>query len=279
MTRISRELTAFAATTRKEWQVMMRYRGNVLLLLLETVLMPIAYWAQAAGFEGGDPQAATAFTQRSGTSSVAGFIYLGWAVYMWMTQVVWGPGSTLRKERMQGSIESLFLTPVSRFTLLFGPAVTQLVPAALVFTAVGVMMRFVFGVPLSAAQIAGGLLVVLASIPVLFALGALVGVCVMRVRDSAGINSAVRGLVGILCGVTYPIAVLPEWIHPISHAIPITQVLDALRLAVLDDRGVSGLGRRALVLLAFAVVLGGLALVLFRLTMQSVHRTGRLGQF
>lgn len=258
---------------------MMRYRSNLLLLLAETILMPIAYWAQAAGFEGGDPNAADAFAQRSGTSSVAGFIYLGWAVYMWMSEVVWGPGSSLRKERMQGSLESLFLTPVSKFTLLFGPATAQLIPAALVFTAVGLMMRFAFGVPLDAGQIAGGVLVVVASVPVLFALGGLVGVLVMRVRDSAGVNSAIRGLVGILCGITYPIAVLPEWVRPISEAVPITHVLDALRFAVLNNGALAELRSRALVLLAFALVIGALAMVLFRLTMLSVRRTGRLGQF
>ncbi|MEU8207933.1 ABC transporter permease [Micromonospora sp. NPDC049044] len=270
---------AFTATARKEWQVMMRYRSNFLLLLAETVLMPIAYWAQAAGFEGGDPNAADAFAQRSGTSSVAGFIYLGWAVYMWMTEVVWGPGSALRKERMQGSLESLVLTPVSGFTLLFGPAATQLFPAALVFTAVGLMMRFAFGVPLDAGQIVGGVLVVLASVPVLFALGAVVGVSVMRIRDSAGVNSSVRGLVGILCGITYPVAVLPEWVRPVSEAIPITHVLDALRFAVLNHGGIAELWRRALVLLLFALVIGTVAMVMFRLTMISVRRTGRLGQF
>jgi ABC-2 type transport system permease protein len=258
---------------------MMRYRADTTLLLVETVLMPMAYLAQAAGFEGGDPNAADAFAQRSGTSSVVGFIYLGWAVYMWITTVVWGPGTSLRKERMQGSLESLFLTPVSRFTVLYAPLATQLVPAALLFTAVGLMMRYAFGVPLGAGQIASGVLLVLASIPVLFALGGLVGVSVMRVRDSSGVNSALRGLIGILCGITYPIAVLPEWVQPISHAIPVTQVIDALRVAVLGRADVAGLASRALTLIGVGAALGVLALLLLRLTLRNVRRTGRLGQF
>jgi ABC-2 type transport system permease protein len=279
MSLIQREAVAFGATVRKEMLVMLRYWPSTVMLLAETILLPLAYWAQAAGFEGGDDTAAAAFAQRSGTNSVAGFIYLGWAVYMWITTMIWGPGSSLRKERMQGSLESLFLTPVSRFTLLFAPSTAQLVPAALQFTAVGLMLRLVFGVPIGPAQIAAGVAVVLASIPVLFALGALVGVCVMRVRDSNGINSAVRGLIGVLCGITYPIVVLPGWVQPISHALPITAVLDTLRAAVLNRTASADLWHRSVILLAAGVVIGAVASALLRLTLRSVRHTGRLGQF
>lgn len=258
---------------------MMRYWPNTGILLLETVLMPLAYWAQAAGFEGGDADAAAAFARRSGTDSVAGFIYLGWAVYMWITTMVWGPGSSLRNERMQGSLESLFLTPVSRFTLLFAPSTAQLLPAVLQFTAVGLMMRLVFDVPIGPGEILAGIVVVLASIPVLFALGALVGVSVMRIRDSSGVNSAIRGLIALLCGITFPIAVLPGWIQPISHALPITLVLDALRSAVLNQAALSDIWSRSLILLAFGGALGAVAAGLLSLTLRSVRRTGRLGQF
>lgn len=279
MSRIRGELIGFAATVRKEWQVMWRYRSSTVLLMLETILLPLAFWAQARGFEGGDPNATAAFAERSGTRDIAGFIYLGWAVYMWITTMVWGPGSSLRKERMQGSLESLFLTPVSRFTLLFAPPTAQLLPAALQFTAVGLMMRYVFGVPLGLAEIAGGVAVVCGSIPVLFALGALVNVSVMRMRDSNGLNSAIRGLIGVLCGISYPIAVLPDWVRPISHALPITEVIDSLRSAVLRDAAFGDTGQRVATMLAVGVGIGAVAVLLLHLTLRNARRTGRMGQF
>jgi ABC-2 type transport system permease protein len=279
MSSLRREAVAFAATVRKEWQVMWRYRSSTVLLVMETVLMPLAYWAQAEGFEGGDDNAAAAFAARAGTDRVAGFIYLGWAVYMWITTMVWGPGSSLRKERMQGSLESLFLTPVSRFTLLFAPPTAQLIPAALQFTAVGLMMRLVFGVPLGFAEIAAGVAVVLASIPVLFALGALVNVSIMRMRDSNGLNSAIRGLIAVLCGISYPIVVLPGWVQPVSNALPVTGVLDTLRSAVLRDAPLAETGRRAVTLMVVGLAIGVCAVALLHLTLRNVRRTGRLGQF
>ena len=212
-------------------------------------------------------------------AGIAGFIYLGWAVFMWITTMVWGPGSSLRKERLQGSLESLLVTQVSWFTLLFAPAVTQLLPAALQFLTVGLMLRLVFSVPIGLAETAAGVGVVLASIPVLFALGALVNVCVLRARDSNGINNGLRGLIGLLCGITYPVAVLPDWVQPISHAIPVTEVLDTLRSAVLGAAALSTIWSRSLVLLAAGVGIGVAAILLMRLTWSSIRRTGRLGQF
>jgi ABC-2 type transport system permease protein len=274
-----REAIALLATARKESLVMLRYWPNTAMLLLETVLMPLAYWAQAEGFEGNDPAAAGAFAARSGTTSIAGFIYLGWAVFMWVTTMIWGPGAALRAERMQGSLESLFLTPVSRFTLLFGPSAAYLVPTALEFTAVGLMLRMVFHVPLGARELVTGIAVMLASIPALFAMGGLVSVLVMRVRDSAGVNAALRGLIGLLCGITYPVAVLPHWVHPISRALPITVILDTLRGAMLGVMDTAAVWSRTVALLLTAVGLGLLGLGLLELTLRAVRRSGRLGQF
>lgn len=258
---------------------MLRYLPNTVMLVVGAVLFPAAYWAQANGFAGGDERAMDAFADRSGTDEVAGFIYLGWAVYLWISRLIWGPGMALRRERMQGSLEMLFLTPVSRATILFGPPVAQLVPTALVFTVVGLLMKFAFGVPLGLMGILGGVAVVLASVPVLFAIGAIISVSVLRFRDAEGIASAASGFLAILCGVTYPIAVLPEWIRPISLALPPTQVLNTLRASVLRPDLSADLGLRLLALLGMGLAVGSLAMLLMGLTLRAVRRTGRLGQF
>jgi ABC-2 type transport system permease protein len=264
---------------RKEWQVMRRYWVNMLLLMATAVLVPLGYWAQAAGFAGGDRGAFDEFTSRSGTSDVAGFIYLGWAVYLWVSQMIWGPGLALRAERMQGSLEMIFLSPVSRLTILFGPTIAQLVPTALIFTVVGVMLRLVFRVPVGLNQLLEGLVVIVASIPALFAVGALMAVAVLRFRDAEGISAAIRGVLGVLCGITYPVAVLPAWVQPISRSLPPTQVLDALRGAMLRPAGLSGLWARVATLIALGAALGAVTMLLMERTVRSAQRSGRLGLY
>lgn len=279
MSRVAHEAVAFGAVVRKEWLVLWRYPVNLVVTLGMAVLLPAAYVAQAYGFAGDSQQAVDAFTQRSGTPELAGFIYLGWAVFMWISMMLWGPGMMLREQQMQGSLEAVFLTPVSRFALLFGPAAAHMAPAVMVFAVVGLMLRFVFGVPISWGNLVGGLLVVAASVPVLFALGAIFAVSVLRFRDAEGISGAVQGLVTVLCGITYPIAVLPGWLQPISEALPPTQVLVALRAAVLQPVGSEGTLRRVLVLLLAGVVVGAAAILLLGRSLRSAQQTGRLGQY
>lgn len=258
---------------------MLRYWPNTVLTLVASVLLPAAYWAQAHGFAGGDDRAMDAFVSRSGTDEIAGFIYLGWAVFMWLSRMIWGPGMALRKERMQGSLEVIFLSPASRFVILFGPAAAHLVPTTMMFTVVGMMLRFVFGVPIGFKELLAGLVIITASIPILFGIGAIVAITVLRYRDADGIASAIRGGLGILCGVTYPIAVLPEWIQPISRGFPLTQVLDSLRTAVLQSTLMPTMWDRVAVLLVSGVGLCAFAMILLGVVLRNARRTGRLGQY
>ncbi|MEU7748189.1 ABC transporter permease [Nonomuraea sp. NPDC049158] len=279
MTRLGAESAAFRAAVRKEWQVMARYKSNLVTLAGAAVVVPAGYYAQAVGYSGASRQALDVFASRSGTTQIAGFIYLGWAIYLWISQMMWGPGSALRTERMQGSLEMVYLSPVSRFTILFGPATAQLIPAGLLFTVVGLMLRFAFGVPIGPQQLLAGLVVVLASIPALFALGALMSVITLRFRDAEGVVEAVRGALGLVCGVTYPIAVLPDWIQPISRALPPTQILEVLREQVLRPAWAAGTGTRLVYLLGVGVAMSVLATISLSWALRSAHRTGRLGQY
>lgn len=276
--RLRAENVAFWATVRKELQVMLRYKGSLVALAVFAFLAPLGYYAQAVGFAGNNDQALAAFASRAGTTQIAAFIYLGWAVYLWITQMLWGPGSSLRQERMEGSLEMVFLTPVSRLTILIAPGVAQLLPTTVLFGSVGLILRFVFGVQMSPLQLLAGLAVIVASIPALCSIGAIVAVAALRFRDSDGIIEALRGLIAVLCGVAYPIAVLPGWLQPISRALPPTQIIDQLRSAVLNTWS-GDATVRALLLILVGVVLGWAALILLRISMRSIRQTGRLGQF
>ncbi|MFD3483696.1 ABC transporter permease [Streptomyces sp. NPDC058665] len=274
------DAVSFAATVRKELQVTLRYPANLVVLAVTAVVVPASYVAQASGFSGGGHQdSVDAFAARAGTAEVAGFIYLGWAVFLWISLMLWGPGSALRLERIQGSLEMVHLTPVSRFTVLFGPAVAELLPAALLFGVVGLMLRFAFGIPLGPDELLAGVSVIVASVPVLFAIGALMAVVSLRFRDAEGITEVFRGALGILCGVSYPIAVLPDWIQPVSEGLPPTQILELLRGAILDHAWRTDIATRLLTLIGVGVAVGAVAVLALGGALRHARRTGQMGQY
>ncbi|MEU8248911.1 ABC transporter permease [Nonomuraea sp. NPDC048916] len=271
------EARAFAASTVKEWAVIRRYPVVFVSLGAWALILPLAYVAQASGYAGGDPRATAAFAERAGTGQVVGYLYLGWAIHLWISVVLWGPGMLLREERQRGTLEAIFLTPTSRFTVLFGPAPAHLLPALVVFGTVFAALRFAFGVPIGPGELARGLLVLAAATPALLAMGALFATAALRFQDAGGVVQVVRGLLTLLCGVTYPLAVLPAWAQRIGELLAPTHVIAELRGAVLEGGRWQPDRLGVIVLAVSPVVLAVAAMVVFAVSIRHARRTGRLG--
>jgi ABC-2 type transport system permease protein len=277
--RVEGELRAIAATTRKELRLMRRYPAEIVALALWMLLLPLAYIAQATAFSGGGPESVAAFESRAGTGDYVAFLYLGWSVYLWITAVLWGPGLALRQERQRGSFETMFASPASRFTLLFGAVPAQAVPVLVVFVSAAASMRLLFGVPLDGADLARWLAVLAFAFPVLMALGAVFATASLSLQDASGALQITRGAFTLLCGVTYPLAVLPDPLRAVGEALPPTRVLDALRAVTSGHEGLTARLPGLAVLLGEAVVAGALAMGLLWVSVRHARRTGKLGLF
>jgi ABC-2 type transport system permease protein len=279
MRRLRAELRAFAATARKEWLITRRYPMTFVTAVFWPLVLPPFYLFEARGFAGDDPRALAAFADRAGTLDIAAFLYVGWAVSNWLSIVLWGPGTSLRREQVRGSLESMFLAPTSRLVLLLGPAPAHLLVALWTFGVVGVTMWLGFGVPLDVGTIVHALVVIVLATPVLFGIGALFSTLVLRLQDASALVQATRGLFTIFCGITYPIAVLPAWGQVVARALPPTYVLASLRDVVLAGTGLARMAGSLLMLAVLGVLVSAAAVAALAGSERHARRTGRLGQF
>src|SRR5437867_2779460 len=165
------DLRAFGAAARKEWRLLRRYPSLFLGFLFWPIVLPLSYVMQGQAYAGDSGAASQAFLERTGTLQVAGFLFLGWAAYMWISMVLWGPGTALRTEQIRGSLEAVFMTPASRLVIIFGPAVSQVVWALWMFGVVGVALWLLFGVPFTPLTVAHAVGVILLAVPALYGLG------------------------------------------------------------------------------------------------------------
>jgi len=83
------DLRAFGAASRKEWRILRRYPGTFLSFVFWPIALPLAFVFQAQAFSGGRADTAAAFAERTGTNEVAGFLFVGWATYMWLSLILW----------------------------------------------------------------------------------------------------------------------------------------------------------------------------------------------
>jgi ABC-2 type transport system permease protein len=79
--------------------------------------------------------------------------------------------------------------------------------------------------------------------------------------------------------VYYPISVLPGWLQSLSHILPLTYALNAMRLAMLQGYSLYELRFDILVLLGFTVILTPLSFVVFRKALKRAKVEGSLIQY
>jgi ABC-2 type transport system permease protein len=273
------DLRAFWAATRKEWRLQRRYKGTFLSFAFWPIALPLAFVYQAEAFGGGREDTAAAFADRAGTSEIAGFLFVGWAAYMWLSLILWGPGTSLRTEQVRGSLEALFLTPASRLVILFGPVVSQLVWAVWIFLVVGVALWLGFGVAIGPLEALRALAVISIGIPALYAIGALFAAVVLRFGEVSPLVQAVRGVFTVLCGMSFPIVVLPEWAQVVALSLPPTYLIADLRAVLLAGAGIGRVLGDLAILAGMGLVLALLAVIAFHRTELHARRGGRLAQY
>jgi ABC-2 type transport system permease protein len=279
MTTLAADLRAFAAAIRKELRIVRRYPTQWMGLIFWPVLLPASYVLMGQAFSGSDARSIAAFAERSGTAEVAGFVFVGFAMYMWLSGILWGPGTALRTEQMRGSLEAVFLTPTSRLVALFAPPAAALPILVMTFAVMGVAMWLLFGVALPLDGVLRSLAVVAFALPALYAIGALFAAGVMRFGEIGPIVQLVRGVLVLTCGITFPVVMLPGWAQTVAWVLPPTYIVQDIRAVLLQGLGLGDIAADLLITAGLTVLLAAFAIFTFRLLERSARRNGMLGRY
>ena len=279
MNPVAADLRAFLAAARKELRQQRRYPTLFLGLLFWPVLLPATWVLMGHAYSGNDPQALAAFAERAGSTNVAGFVFIGYAMYMWLSTLLWGPGTALRQEQVRGSLEAVFVTPASRLVPLFGPGVAMLIPMAATFVVMGVALWLLFGVVPPLGAVLEAAVVVVLGIPALYAIGALFAASVLRFGEVGPLVQLIRGMFVLTCGITFPVAMLPLWAQVWAWLMPPTYIVEDLRRLLLGGAGLGEAVPHIAIVLAIAMLTAVLAIIVFRALETSARRSGMLGRF
>lgn len=273
------DLRAFVAAVRRELRSIRRYPMVIIGSFVWPILLPGFYVLMGSVYSGNDPRALAAFAQRSGTTQVTGFVFVGFAMYMWLSIFLWRPGTLLREEQIRGSLEATFLTPASRLVVLFGPPVAHLWPVLFQFAVMVVSMRVLFSVELAPDALARALVVIFVGVPSMYALAALFSTAVLRFGEIGPLVQLVRGTLVLLCGITYPVAMLPGWAQAAAALVPTTYVVGDVRRVLLAGDPLGAVAGDLGVIVMFALVLTCLAVAAYRWIERDARRSGTIGAY
>ncbi|HEY8656455.1 MAG TPA: ABC transporter permease [Candidatus Limnocylindria bacterium] len=276
---LAADARALRAAALKELRQIRRYQAVLLSMLFWPVMLPAVWVLMGRAYAGDDPAALAAFASRAGTSAIAAFIFVGYAMYMWLSSLLWGPGTALRQEQLHGSLEAVFLTPASRLVPLFGPPLTNIVFVLGNFLVMGIAVWLLFGVTFTAQGVAQALVVTVVGVPAMYAFGSLFAAGVLRFGEVGPAVQFVRGGLSLLCGITFPLVMLPVWAQVTAAAMPPTYIVDGIRRALVSGASLGDLAGDLAVLIGLGVAIAALAVLVFGRMESAARRTGMLGRY
>lgn len=170
------------------------------------------------------------------------------------------------REKENGTLEQLMVTPVSRFGLMIGKLVPFFIIGAIETTFVLCIMRFLFNVP-----IAGSLALLAAfSVPFLFTslgFGLLVSSFASTQIQAVQLAFLIILPSVLLSGFVFPQETMPLPIYVIAQGIPLTYYICILRGIILRDAGFYDLWPWAVVLAGMGFTVLTLSALRFRKTL------------
>lgn len=257
----------------KDIRVYFRYPS---LILSEFITLPAWFVLFAVGVAANFVRTGNV-TSTLGAASTFSFFYWGFVFLIVFSTSIWGIGQYIRTEQLQGTIEQLFVAPISRVSIIFGRF------ARTFFTDLAIIAY--------TALLIGGLGHQQVSIgnPLLFALvfailylgvlgfGLIFAGITFRIKSFNILSNLTQFLVIGLCGVFFPLTVLPGPVRLVSFAIPFTYFADLLRYAASGSTTITDPALEVLVALVLSLGLFVAGLLLFKATEKYAQTRGLIG--
>ena len=210
-------------------------------------------------------------------ASTFSFFYWGFVFLIVFSTSIWGIGQYIRTEQLQGTIEQLFLAPVSRVTIIFGRfSRTFLTDLAIIgYTVlliglVGHQPIFIIN-PLMFVLVFAFLELAVLGFGLIFA-----GIT-FRVKSFNVLANLAQFLVIGLCGIFIPLTALPTPVRLVSLGIPFTYFADLLRNAAAGTSTILSLVIELPLALGLAVLTFFVGLAFFKITEKSAQERGMIG--
>jgi ABC-2 type transport system permease protein len=202
------------------------------------------------------------------------YFALGNALQLCANGTIFGVIGTVANERQYGTLPILLGSPANRFVTFFSRATVNILDGILSI-AFGLLITIViFGLDLRSANL--GLLTlcaVLISITTA-GLGLLFGSIGLVMRDAIIIANVVYYGLLVVCGVNFPVRLLPGGLQAVAYALPLTRGVEAAREAA-AGAGITQVGGLLGGELAVGLAYGVIGFLLFR-WLESFARRGGL---
>ena len=191
------------------------------------------------------------------------FVAPGIMAMIVMTAVLTGLAASISREKEQGTLDGILISPINRLAIVLGKALSQAI-RGLVQGAIVLLLAFLlFGVTVHGSILLVALLLVL-GIFSFIGLGILVSAIATEQETATQLLFMFQFPMLFLSGVFFPIALMPNLMQKIAHVIPLTYAINAIRKVMVLGAGFSAVRTEFLILLIFGVVTLAISVPVFK---------------
>ncbi len=168
-------------------------------------------------------------------NNISGIAFYGFIFFMFLQDIIWMIGYSLREEQYQGTLESLYLTPVNHFSNLVSRAFINVFWTGLNVIVALLFVSYIFGA-LPAGNIVFALMVLFLALLQMFGMGFIFAAFTLRAKGSADFIMNFIGIVfTFTCAMFFPFSTLPKaMVDYLSRWIPLSYAVDLFRSALLS---------------------------------------------
>ncbi len=221
---------------------------------------------------------------RGGHTAVASISFYGFIFFMFLQDIIWMLGFSLREEQYQGTLESLYLTPVNQFSNLVSRAFINVLWTGLNVIVALFILRYMFG-SLPANNLGMAMGVLFLALLQMFGIGFIFAAFTLRAKGSADFVMNFIGMIFMFtCAMFFPFSTLPDvMVKYVSMLIPLSYAVDLFRSALLGfPAGFPELlpaSTELRIIIAFAIILPVLGYFLYWKIERMARMKGTLGEY
>jgi ABC-2 type transport system permease protein len=181
-------------------------------------------------------------------------------------------------ERISGTLEYIYLSPVNRLAVILGNALSSLFESVWVMAVFSVSVLLIkhqsLNVNIPAALVTFFLMIIMAVM-----WGMLLNALFLFSRDSGFLFTILEEPMELFSGVKVPTIIFPLWAKLISFVFPLTYALEAIRKVFLNGDNLKGVGN--FIISSFLIILLMFALINLCLKLGEKHakKTGNMTLF
>ncbi len=216
-----------------------------------------------------------------GSTTVFNFFYWGFLFLIIFSTSIWGIGQSIRTEQLQGTLEQLFLAPVNRVTIISGRFARTILTDLSIIAYTAVLLGLLSHQTVEVQNPLLMLLVFALLELAVLGFGLVFAAITFRLKSFNILANLSQFAVMGLCGVFFPLQILPVQVRWVSLGIPFTYFVDLVRFSAVgtSNGGSTILEPRLELALAFLLA-GGMLVVglgVFRAAEKQAQRHGLVG--